>query len=81
MLNLLISLMTTTFAKIQQNADVEWKFTRASIWIHYYDDLNSIPCPLNLIPSVHSIMKLARKCANRGQGYDGTKSWTSSKLM
>ena len=28
MLNLLISLMTTTFARIQQNADSEWKFTR-----------------------------------------------------
>ncbi len=37
MMNLLISLMTTTFARIQRNADVEWKFTRASLWIHYYE--------------------------------------------
>ncbi len=37
MMNLLISLMTTTFSKIQRNADVEWKFTRASLWIHYYE--------------------------------------------
>lgn len=43
MMNLLISLMTTTFAKIQRNADVEWKFTRASMWIHYFDVNNFHP--------------------------------------
>ena len=38
MLNLLISLMTATFARIQQNADMEWKFIRAATWIHYFED-------------------------------------------
>ena len=43
MLNLLISLMTATFARIQQNADIEWKFIRAATWIHYYEDRHAIP--------------------------------------
>ncbi len=53
MLNLLISLMTTTFARIHNNADMEWKYTRASIWIHYFDDWNAVPVPFNIVPSVH----------------------------
>ena len=60
MMNLLISLMTATFARIQQNADMEWKFIRAATWIHYYEDLNSIPVPFNIIPSVHSIGRLMK---------------------
>ena len=55
MLNLLISLMTTTFARIQSNADMEWKFTRASTWIHYYDDNHAIPVPFNVIPSFYGL--------------------------
>lgn len=81
MLNLLISLMTTTFAKIQRNADVEWKFTRASIWIHYYDDLNSIPAPLNIIPSVYTLRKVYLWICHRGRFTDDVKTWASSKLM
>ena len=30
--------MTATFARIQQNADMEWKFIRAATWIHYFED-------------------------------------------
>ena len=49
MLNLLISLMTTTFARIQTNADMEWKFTRASTWINYFDvSLSSVNQGSNL---------------------------------
>eukprot|EP00095_Tigriopus_kingsejongensis_P008164 maker-scaffold735_size104922-snap-gene-0.26 protein:Tk08164 transcript:maker-scaffold735_size104922-snap-gene-0.26-mRNA-1 annotation:"short transient receptor potential channel 7-like" len=81
MMNLLISLMTTTFAKIQRNADVEWKFTRASIWIHYYDDLNSIPAPLNVIPSVYTLRKIYLWICYRGRLMEDVKTWTSSKLI
>ena len=105
MMNLLISLMTTTFAKIQRNADVEWKFTRASLWIHYYEvgvllyydrsrgiyylltysllttmqDLNSLPVPFNLIPSVHSMIKAYNWWT--GAQDDFAKNWTSTMLL
>ena len=79
MLNLLISLMTSTFSRIQQNADTEWKFTRASTWIYYFDDLNSMPMPLNLIPSVYSIRKMMSFCCgNRCLTRDKNVTWTSS---
>lgn len=100
MMNLLISLMTTTFSKIQRNADVEWKFTRASLWIHYYEvcrvfknsnlnlwlknmwenqDMNSLPVPFNMLPSVHSLTKLYRWWT--GTQDDNAKIWTSTLLM
>ena len=79
MLNLLISLMTTTFARIQRNSDMEWKFTRASTWVHYYDDLNAIPVPFNIFPSAHTVVKCADWIKNRGG--DAAKTWTSAKLM
>uniref|UniRef100_A0A0K2VDJ3 Short transient receptor potential channel 7like [Metaseiulus occidentalis] n=1 Tax=Lepeophtheirus salmonis TaxID=72036 RepID=A0A0K2VDJ3_LEPSM len=43
MLNLLISLMTNTFANIQKNSDTEWKFSRASIWLKHFNDQRSVP--------------------------------------
>ena len=52
--------MTTTFARIQSNADMEWKFTRASTWIHYYDDNHAIPVPFNVIPSVYGMQKFVK---------------------
>ena len=64
MLNLLISLMTTTFARIQRNADIEWKFTRASTWIHYFDDSDAVPVPFNLIPSPYNLLAFFRWLTN-----------------
>lgn len=91
LLNLLISLMTATFSRIQQNADVEWKFTRAATWIYYYDDRHAIPVPFNLLPSVHSFVKmmtwLKSCCCCKGKGFSSesrfkTKpSWISMRLM
>ena len=64
MLNLLISLMTTTFARIQRNADIEWKFTRASTWIHYFDDSDAVPVPFNLVPSPYNLLAFFRWLRN-----------------
>ena len=64
MLNLLISLMTTTFARIQSNADIEWKFTRASTWIHYFDDSDAVPVPFNILPSSYNLLAFFRWLRN-----------------
>ena len=80
MLNLLISLMTTTFSRIQSNADMEWKYTRASTWIHYYDDLHAIPVPFNVIPSVYGLRKLIKwiqYCCPNSKIFGGGKVSTS----
>jgi len=79
MMNLLISLMTTTFARIQRNADVEWKFTRASLWIHYYEELNALPVPFNVIPSINNLIRLFKWC--KGERGPNEKEWVSTMLM
>ncbi|CAB4064662.1 unnamed protein product [Lepeophtheirus salmonis] len=60
MLNLLISLMTNTFANIQKNSDTEWKFSRASIWLKHFNDQRSVPVPFNIFPSVYSLQFLVK---------------------
>lgn len=84
MLNLLISLMTTTFARIQTNADMEWKFSRATHWIYYYDDRNALPVPFNLIPSVYSIIVFLKSIHKKLKeaGRKGKKrSMRSAKML
>ena len=88
MLNLLISLMTSTFSRIQANSDREWKFTRASIWIHYFDDRNAVPVPFNIVPSVYSLKRLCIWVCEMGKGKEDKdpfggerKMWNSVKMM
>lgn len=48
LLNLLIALMSATFARIHANSDVEWKFQRARL-IRDFCGYPSTPPPLNLL--------------------------------
>ena len=73
--------MTSTFSRIQKNSDREWKFSRASIWIHYYDDLNSIPVPFNVIPSVYSLIRLFNWARTGSSSYKSKTPFRSSLLV
>ena len=71
---------------VGQNADMEWKFTRASNWINYFDDRNAIPIPLNLVPSVHTIVKsvtwMRKLCCRAKSRFRGKERDTKTlKLM
>ena len=43
---------------IQDDADVEWKFARAKLWLSYFEEPGTLPVPFNLIPSPKSILAL-----------------------
>ncbi|XP_065321156.1 short transient receptor potential channel 4-like [Gordionus sp. m RMFG-2023] len=57
-LNIMIAMMSNSFQKVQDNADVEWKFARTAVWMSYFEDGRTLPPPINLLPSMKSIMKL-----------------------
>uniref|UniRef100_A0A8C4Q622 Uncharacterized protein n=1 Tax=Eptatretus burgeri TaxID=7764 RepID=A0A8C4Q622_EPTBU len=40
---------------VQDDADVEWKFARAKLWISYFEEGRTLPVPFNLVPSPKSI--------------------------
>lgn len=54
----------TTFN--QENADVEWKFATASMWMQFMGEGGVVPPPFNIVPSVESITNwlagIRRKC-------------------
>lgn len=45
----------------QEDADVEWKFARAKLWLSYFDEGSTLPAPFNLIPSPKSFYYMAQR--------------------
>lgn len=43
---------------LQEDADVEWKFARAKLWLSYFDEGRTLPAPFNLVPSPKSFYYL-----------------------
>ncbi|MBN3308521.1 TRPC7 protein, partial [Amia calva] len=41
-----------------EDADVEWKFARAKLWLSYFDEGRTLPAPFNLVPSPKSFYYL-----------------------
>ncbi|XP_033123700.1 transient-receptor-potential-like protein isoform X2 [Anneissia japonica] len=62
LLNLLIAMMSDTYAKIENDADIEWKFARSKLWLEYFDNDKVVPPPFNLIPRPHRIVQLIKSC-------------------
>ncbi|KAJ7377773.1 Short transient receptor putative channel 4 [Desmophyllum pertusum] len=48
-LNMLIAMMNNSFERIMENADIEWKFSRARMWLEWIDNGNTMPAPINII--------------------------------
>ncbi|XP_019719866.1 short transient receptor potential channel 2-like [Hippocampus comes] len=51
LLNMLIAMITNSFQKIEDDADVEWKFARSKLYLSYFREGLTIPVPFNIIPS------------------------------
>lgn len=61
LLNLLIAMMSNSYAAIVEHSDTEWKFARTKLWLSYFEDGATLPPPFNIMPSVKWITKLFRK--------------------
>nr|XP_022912725.1 transient-receptor-potential-like protein [Onthophagus taurus] len=58
LLNLLIAMMSNSYATIDDHSDTEWKFARTKLWMKYFEDTPTLPPPFNIIPSPKIIFKL-----------------------
>uniref|UniRef100_A0A4W4E3M6 Transient receptor ion channel domain-containing protein n=1 Tax=Electrophorus electricus TaxID=8005 RepID=A0A4W4E3M6_ELEEL len=54
LLNMLIAMINHSYQEIEEDADVEWKFARAKLWLSYFDEGRTLPPPFNLVPSPKS---------------------------
>ncbi|XP_031558505.1 transient-receptor-potential-like protein [Actinia tenebrosa] len=59
---------------IQDDADIQWKFSRTRMWMQYVDRGSVVPPPFNLIPSCKSIISglawLKRKVLGKRSKYE-----------
>ncbi|XP_065366954.1 transient-receptor-potential-like protein [Calliphora vicina] len=61
LLNLLIAMMSNSYAMIDQHSDTEWKFARTKLWMSYFEDTSTLPPPFNILPSVKWLIRVFRK--------------------
>ncbi|XP_033641216.1 short transient receptor potential channel 5-like isoform X1 [Asterias rubens] len=62
MLNALIAMMSNTYTRVEENSDTEWKFARARMWVHFLHIGGTVPPPFNVIPTLSTIIRVARRC-------------------
>ncbi|KAJ8402314.1 hypothetical protein AAFF_G00371790 [Aldrovandia affinis] len=60
LLNMLIAMITNSFQKIEDDADVEWKFARSKLYLSYFREGLTMPVPFNIIPSPKAFFYLIR---------------------
>ncbi|GAB0086179.1 Transient-receptor-potential-like protein [Sergentomyia squamirostris] len=57
LLNLLIAMMSNSYAIIDEHSDTEWKFARTKLWMSYFEDSSTLPPPFNIFPTVKMVMR------------------------
>lgn len=61
LLNLLIAMMSNSYAMIEAMSDTEWKFARTKLWLSYFDTSATLPPPFNIFPNIKHFIRLCRK--------------------
>ncbi|KAL6265608.1 hypothetical protein P5V15_002402 [Pogonomyrmex californicus] len=73
LLNLLIAMMSNSYAVIEEHSDTEWKFARTKLWMSYFEDSGTLPPPFNIFPPPKLLFRLfglrkktiGRRCSQR----------------
>uniref|UniRef100_A0A6P7FQ08 Transient-receptor-potential-like protein isoform X1 n=2 Tax=Diabrotica virgifera virgifera TaxID=50390 RepID=A0A6P7FQ08_DIAVI len=58
LLNLLIAMMSNSYAMIDEHSDTEWKFARTKLWMSYFEETGTLPPPFNIFPKPKMLFKL-----------------------
>lgn len=49
----------------QDDADIQWKFSRTRMWMQYVDKGSDVPPPFNLLPNWKAIVSTIRWLCNK----------------
>ncbi|XP_044730931.1 transient-receptor-potential-like protein [Chrysoperla carnea] len=58
LLNLLIAMMSNSYAIIEEHSDTEWKFARTRLWMSYFEESATLPPPFNIMPTPKLMFKM-----------------------
>lgn len=64
LLNMLIAMLADSFNRVQNDADTEWKFCRADLWLSYFDRQSTLPPPFNVLPILMELPRTLKGCKN-----------------
>ncbi|CAL1261676.1 unnamed protein product [Larinioides sclopetarius] len=67
-LNMLIGMMAESYQRVQENADMEWKFACSTLWLSVFDISCLVPPPFNLLPSIQWFMTQYKWMRTVGKG-------------
>ncbi|XP_015765946.1 PREDICTED: short transient receptor potential channel 5-like isoform X2 [Acropora digitifera] len=65
-INMLIAMMSNTYQRVADDADIQWKFSRTRMWMQYLDEGSVMPPPFNLIPPPRVVINFCRRLCSHG---------------
>lgn len=65
LLNLLIAMMSNSYAMIVEHSDTEWKFARTKLWMSYFEESATLPPPFNIFPNLKHFLRCCRPKVKR----------------
>ncbi|KAG1952011.1 short transient receptor potential channel 2 [Pimephales promelas] len=88
LLNMLIAMISNSFQRIEDDADVEWKFARSKLYLSYFREGLTMPVPFNIIPSPKALFYVLRSifqkicccCKKKAPEYPPITSLSSNTL-
>ncbi|XP_035231950.1 short transient receptor potential channel 5-like [Stegodyphus dumicola] len=78
LLNMLIGMMAESYQRVQENADMEWKFACSTLWLSVFDGYYLVPPPFNLLPSIQWFMTQYKRLKDSKRNRKPSESLTSS---
>ncbi|KAL3090206.1 hypothetical protein niasHS_006658 [Heterodera schachtii] len=79
LLNMLIAMMSHSFERINDHADLEWKFHRSKLWMAHFDEGSTLPPPFNIIPTPKAFFHTCRAIINVVNWCFGRYNYTAAK--
>uniref|UniRef100_A0A914HB18 Transient receptor ion channel domain-containing protein n=1 Tax=Globodera rostochiensis TaxID=31243 RepID=A0A914HB18_GLORO len=79
LLNMLIAMMSHSFERINDHADLEWKFHRSKLWMAHFDEGSTLPPPFNIVPTPKACFHTCRAVVNVINWCFGRYSYATAK--
>ncbi|XP_053984630.1 transient-receptor-potential-like protein isoform X1 [Hylaeus volcanicus] len=85
LLNLLIAMMSNSYAMIEERADTEWKFARTKLWMSYFEEGGTLPPPFNIFPPPKLLLRLCglqrKRVTRQTSDYKRTNDYKYGAVM
>ncbi|KHJ49513.1 hypothetical protein D918_00640 [Trichuris suis] len=79
LLNMLIAMMSHSFQRINDHADLEWKFHRTKLWMGFFDEGSTLTAPFNILITPKAIYHCLTKIYQIASWGLGKSDWPKGR--